>query len=95
MVLNMPPLNSLVFGGSMLYAIPTFEIQTQISALVYLKHLLKAIKLYWTKVSNLKRSIRKFGVMDKIRVMSHLFSTYAIPNAVQGSNLKHPLTSSK
>ena len=68
MVLNMPPLNSLVFGGSMLYAIPTFEIQTQISALVYLKHLLKAIKLYWTKVSNLKRSIRKFGVMDKIKV---------------------------
>ena len=66
MVLNMPPLNSLVFGGSMLYAIPTFEIQTQIS--VYLKHLLKAIKLYWTKVSNLKRSIRKFGVMDKIKV---------------------------
>ena len=29
MVLNMPPLNSLVFGGNMLYAIPIFEIQTQ------------------------------------------------------------------
>ena len=68
MVLNMPPLNSLVFGGSMLYAIPTFEIQTQISALVYLKHLLKAIMLNWTKVSNLKKSIRIFGAVDKIKL---------------------------